>query len=75
VFVNPAHFCPENAQLVYITNVDLFFFCTEQKVQGLQTQLILEYLIIYAKFLQKFKYCIKDYIFVANVFDLTNRPL
>jgi hypothetical protein len=36
VFVNPALFCPENAQLAYITNVDLlFFFCTEQKVQGL----------------------------------------
>jgi hypothetical protein len=26
VFVNPALFCPENAQLVYITNVNLLLF-------------------------------------------------
>jgi hypothetical protein len=35
VFVNPALFCPENAQLAYITNVDLLFFSAlSKKMQG-----------------------------------------
>jgi hypothetical protein len=34
VFVNLALFCTGNAQLVYITNVDLLFLCTGAESAG-----------------------------------------
>jgi hypothetical protein len=47
VFVNPALCCTKNAQLVYITNVDLLFFLHWAKSAGVYEHSYYEWLCIW----------------------------